>query len=108
MEIVQGKRRLMSPSACVNFHPFAKMLRKWEEGVPVDCDKDWTQDQIEPAIHQGAHKLALSPESILLIKEDVAHQVQAGYAQVVNWEWLRDRILLQLKVSPLAVVLQQN
>jgi hypothetical protein len=39
MEVAQGKQsnRLMSPTACVNFHPFTETLRQWEEGVLVDC-----------------------------------------------------------------------
>jgi hypothetical protein len=45
----QGKR-LMSPSACVNFHPFVETLRKWETGVPVDCGKPWTWETIEAAV----------------------------------------------------------
>jgi hypothetical protein len=43
MEQAQGKRRLMRPLACVNFHHFLERLRQWEEGVPVDCGKHWTQ-----------------------------------------------------------------
>jgi hypothetical protein len=43
-----------------------------------------------------------------LIKEDVAYQVQVGYAQVVGWEWLKENLPPKLKVSPLAVVPQQH
>jgi hypothetical protein len=75
----------MSPFACVNFRSFTETLRKWEEDVLVDCGKDRTQDQIEEAIQQGPHKLALSPEAILIVKEDAAYQVQAGYAEIVEW-----------------------
>jgi hypothetical protein len=54
MSVAQGKKkRFMSPAACVNFHPFTDTLRKWEEGVPVDCGDDWTHEQIEAAIQQG-------------------------------------------------------
>jgi hypothetical protein len=108
MHVAQGKKRLMSPSACVNFHPFTETLQKWEEGVPVDCGEDWTVEQIEAAIQQGPHKSALNSEAIALIEEDVAYQVRAGYAQVVDWATLRKRLPPQLKVSPLAVVPQLN
>jgi hypothetical protein len=110
MEISKGKtqKRLLSPSACVNFHPFTETLRQWEEGVPVDCGEDWTSEMIEAAIQQGPHKSALTPESITLIEEDVAYQVRAGYAQVVNWETLKENLPPKLKVSPLAVVPQAN
>jgi hypothetical protein len=43
-----------------------------------------------------------------LMEEDVAYQVQAGYAEVVDWVSLKDRIPAQLNVSPLAVVPQKN
>ena len=108
MEKAQGKKRLMSPSACVNFHPFTETLRKWEEGVPVDCGEDWTREMIDAAISQGPHKSALTPEAMALVEEDVAYQVGAGYAQIVEWDWLKNHLPPQLKVSPLAVVPQQN
>lgn len=109
MATSKGKpKRLMSPSACVNFHPFTETLRKWEDGVPVDCGANWTREQIEAAIQQGPHRSALSPESIALIEEDVSYQVQAGYAQVVNWDDLKENLPPKLKVSPLAVVPQRN
>ena len=108
MEKAQGKKRLMSPSTCVNFHPLTETLREWEEGVPVDCGEDWTREMIEAAIHQGPHKSPLTPEAMQLIEEDVAYQVRAGYAQIVEWAWLKDNMPSQLKVSPLAVVPQQN
>lgn len=79
-------------------------LCKWEEGVSVDCGGNWTMEQIEAAIQQGPHKLALDLEAITLIEEDVAYQVQAGYAQVMEWETLQQQLPLQLKVSLLAVV----
>jgi CCR4-NOT transcriptional regulation complex NOT5 subunit len=105
----QGKQRLMSPAAaCVNFHPFTETLREWEEGVPVDCGEDWTLAQIEAAIAQGPHQSAMTPESLELIQEDIAYQVRAGYAEVVEWAWLKDNLPAQLKISPLAVVPQAN
>jgi hypothetical protein len=80
----QGKK-LMAPSACVDFHPFAEKLHEWEMGVPVDCRTDWAWATIEAAVDKGAHKSATTPESIELIAEDVAYQVKAGYAKVISW-----------------------
>jgi hypothetical protein len=53
-------------------------------------------------------KSATSAESIALIAEDVAYQVNAGYAQVVTWTKLCKLRPRNLKVSPLAVVPQRN
>jgi hypothetical protein len=103
----QGKR-LMAPSACVDFHPFVETLREWELGVPVDCGTPWDWTTIEAAVEKGAHKSALTPESIELIAEDVEYQVKAGYAQVISWDELQRLRPKNLKVSPLAVVPQRN
>jgi hypothetical protein len=46
--------------------------------VPVDCGEAGEWETVEAAVAQGAHRSATSTES----KEDVAYQVQAGYA---NW-----------------------
>jgi hypothetical protein len=98
----------MAPSARVDFHPFVETLKEWETGVPVDCGEAWEWDTVEAAVAQGAHRSATSPESIALVKEDVAYQVQAGYAEIVRWEDLRRLRPKNLKVSPLAVVPQRN
>jgi hypothetical protein len=94
----QGKKRLVSLSACVNFHPFMKTLRDWEEGIPVDCGNDWTLDQIDAAIAQGPHQSAMTPKSLKMITEDIAYQVRAGYAEIVAW--LRENMPAQLKIPP--------
>jgi hypothetical protein len=103
----QGKK-LMSPAACVSFHPFAETLSAWETGVPVDCGAPWAWDTVVAAVHKGAHKSATSDESIALIAEDVNYQVQAGYAEIVSWEELCILRPKNLKVSPLAVVPQRD
>jgi hypothetical protein len=104
----QAQGKLMSPSACVDFHPFVETLEEWETGVPVDCGEAWEWATVEAAVAQGAHKSATSPESIALVKEDVAYQVKAGYAEVIPWNELRKLRPPTLKVSPLAVVPQRN
>jgi hypothetical protein len=103
----QGKQ-LMSPAACVDFHPFIDTLWKWETGVPVNSGKPWAWETIEAVVEKGTHKLARTPESIKLIAIDVAYQVKAGYAQVITWEELCRLCPENLKVSPLAIVPQQN
>jgi hypothetical protein len=79
----------MSPSACVNFHPFSSTLQKWETGVPVNCGTPLEWTTIEVAVEKGAHKSATTDESIALIAEDVAYQVKAGYARIISWEELQ-------------------
>jgi hypothetical protein len=64
--------------------------------------------QIEAAIHQGPHKSALNAEAMQLIEEDVAYQGRARYTKVVDWDVLSTQVPSQLKVSPIAVILQLN
>jgi hypothetical protein len=104
----QGKKRLMSPATCVNFHPFMETLRDWEEGVAVECGEDWTLEEIEAAVAQGPHQSAQTPEALELIQEDIAYQVRTGYAEILEWSWLKENLPAQLKISPLAVVPQAN
>jgi hypothetical protein len=89
----------MAPTARVNMHAFAGELRKWEEGVPVDCGAPWEWATIEAAVEKGAHKSATSEESIALVQEDVAYQLRAGYAEVISWKDLQKLRPKQLKIS---------
>jgi hypothetical protein len=81
--MAQAQGKLMSPAACVDFHPFSDTLWEWETGVPVDCGVPWVWETIELAVEKGAHKSATLVESIALVAKDVAYQVAAGYAQVI-------------------------
>jgi hypothetical protein len=90
------------------FHPFAETLQEWEVGLRVDCGSPWEWATIEAAVEKGAHKSATSEKSIALIQEDVAYQVKAGYAQIITWDELQQLRPKNLKVSPIAVVPQQN
>eukprot|EP00978_Attheya_sp_CCMP212_P039150 scaffold201042_cov52-Attheya_sp.AAC.2 len=98
----------MRPAAWMELHPFAKTLYQWEKGVPVDCGADWSRDTINLAIQKGPHTSARTPESIGLIAEDVAYQVNAGFSRIITWDSIKDNPLAKLKVSPLAVVPQLN
>eukprot|EP00978_Attheya_sp_CCMP212_P043794 scaffold291972_cov60-Attheya_sp.AAC.1 len=101
-------RSLMRPAAWMELHPFAKTLHQWEKGIPVDCGADWSRDTINLAIQKGPHTHARTPESISLIVEDVAFQVNAGFSHIITWDSIKDNPPAKLKVSPLAVVPQLN
>ena len=100
---------LMQPAACVNgLHPFVETLHAWETGVPVDCGPNWSPEHIKLAMEKGPHRSALSPESIELVHADVGYQEKAGFARIVPWSELMADMPPTLKISPLAVVPQQN
>jgi hypothetical protein len=67
-------------------HPFVETLRRWKEGIPVDCRPDWEWNVVEAAVAQGPHRSALSPDSIELFQEDVAYQVETGFCKTYSWE----------------------
>eukprot|EP00978_Attheya_sp_CCMP212_P009590 scaffold22746_cov52-Attheya_sp.AAC.6 len=79
----QKSRSLMQHAAWVQFHPFAKTLKSWEQGVPVDCGPDWSPDTCRLAIEKGAHRSGMTVEAIKLVHEDVKYQVDAGFSRIV-------------------------
>jgi hypothetical protein len=52
----QGKK-LMSPLACVNFHPFSSTLQKWETWVPVGCGTPWEWTTIKAAVEKRSPQI---------------------------------------------------
>jgi hypothetical protein len=99
---------LMPAPIAVLSHPFGQELKKWEQGVDVDCGEDWTIEQIEMAIRQGPHRSALTKEAIELFAEDIEYQVKAGFSEVVLASDLMKDPPANLKVSPSAAVPQTN
>ncbi len=65
--IPQGKLTLlMQPQPLAEMHPFAPTLRKWQQGIPVDCGLDWDWSVIEAAVERGTHPMARTPKLIAL------------------------------------------
>eukprot|EP00978_Attheya_sp_CCMP212_P031577 scaffold119933_cov29-Attheya_sp.AAC.6 len=98
----------MQPAAWVQFHPFAKTLKSWEQGVPVDCGPEWSPDTCGLAIEKGSHRGAMTAEAIELVHEDVKYQVDTGFSRIVLWDDIKHNPPAKLKVSPLAVIPQTN
>jgi hypothetical protein len=57
-------------------------------------------------VEKWAHRAATTKESIDIIKEEVAYEVKAGYAEVISGDKLFQTRPSNLKVSPLTVVPQ--
>ena len=78
--IRQGKQTLlMQPQPLAEVHPFEPTLRKWQQGIPVDCGSDWARSVIDAAVERGPHPTACTPESIALFAEDIEYQIKAGF-----------------------------
>jgi hypothetical protein len=113
MSEAQGKtderRSLLQPQRRAAGHPFFPTLNEWAtKGVPVDCGPEWSWEVIETAVARGPHRSAIGEESIALVHEDIQYQVDAGFCKVVPWEEVQRLRPPNLKISPIAVVPQQN
>ncbi len=81
-------------------HKAAHPLTDWEKfGCPTMSERDWTLEQIQAAINQGPHQLALKPEAIAHFEEEVRDKVAKGQACVILWDDIKENCLPQLKVS---------
>jgi hypothetical protein len=61
-------------------------------------------EDIQAAIIQGLHKLALKPEAIAHFEEEVRDKVAKGQARVVPWNDIKANHPRQLKVSLVAAI----
>jgi hypothetical protein len=105
--IQQGELTLlMQPQPMAEVHPFAPTLRKWQQGIPVDCGRDWERSVIEAAVDRGPHPTARTPKSIALFVKDIEYQIKAGFCRVFLWEDIKHHLPANFKISPVAVVPQ--
>ena len=100
---------LMQPQDIGRAHEFGPTLEEYAvKGVPVDCGDNWDRATIDTAISRGPHQSALTPDALKLFEEDIAYQVEAGFAKVVLWDDIKHDPPSQLKASPVAAVPQKN
>jgi hypothetical protein len=103
--IPQGKlTSLMQPQPLAEVHPFAPTLRKWQQGIPVDCGSDWDWSVIEAAVECSPHPMARTPQLIALFIKDIKYQIKACFCRVLTWEELKRCLPENLKISSMAVV----
>jgi len=95
----------MRPDPGINHHPAFDMLFKYAtEGCPVDCGESWSREHLEAAIQRGPHISAKSTEAAACLREEALEKVKQGYAEIVNWEDIKESPHPNLKISPLAAV----
>jgi hypothetical protein len=78
------------------------------DGCPVDCGDDWTLEQLEAAIRNGAHASANVPEAAEACKKEALEQVKEGLCRLVNWDDIKHNFPKNLKISPLAAVAHKS
>ncbi len=98
-------RREMCPSGLALHHPAADLLEEWATyGCPTKTGKAWTKSQMQEAVDQGPHRLALSDKAIAHFQAEVTKKVQIGQAKLVAWEAIKDNPPRELKISPIAAI----
>jgi hypothetical protein len=103
----QGEHTLlMQPQPLVEVHPFMPTLQEWCHGISVDCGPDWSWDIIQAAVQHGPHPTACTPKLEALFADNIAYQTKAGFCKVFLWDNLQCTRPANLKISPVAVVLQ--
>jgi hypothetical protein len=95
----------MYPQNEVLNHPAGPDLLQYAlDGCPVDCGDDWTLEQLEAAILNGAHASANIPEAAAACKKEALERVKEGSCRLVNWIDIKDNFPPNLKISRLAAV----
>jgi len=95
----------MYPRHEVLDHPAGPHLLQYAlEGCPVDCGDDWTLEQLEAAIRNGAHASANVPEAAAACKKEALERVKEGLCRLINWDDIKENFPKNLKISPLAAV----
>jgi hypothetical protein len=89
-------------------YPFGKTLQEWKTGVAVDCGEPWKREAIEAAVTRGPHLIAQAADAIVLVHEDVAYQIKAGFLKIVLWDDIKDNLPPTFKISPVAVIRQEG
>jgi hypothetical protein len=95
----------MYPRNEVLHHPAGPHLLQYAlDGCLVDCGDDWTLEQLEVAIRNGAHASANVPEAVKACKKEALERVKEELCRLVNWEDIKNNFPKNLKISPLAAV----
>lgn len=97
--------KVMDPQERAMWHDAAQLLQHYaDNGCPVDCGEDWTQEEIEALLQRGPHVSAKSKEAIAALLAETKGKVKNGYARLVRYGDIKHKIPKKLKISPVAMV----
>jgi len=95
----------MFPRNDVLDHPAGPdLLRYALNGCPVDCGTDWSYEQLEAAIKNGAHASANETEAASACRKEAIERVKEGCCRLVYWDEIKNNIPRKLKISPIAAI----
>ena len=96
---------LMWPTGPALEHPASAMLDDYSRrGCPVDCGPDWDEEQLIAALEYGAHPSAKIPEALKCLIAEAETKVKNGFAKIVTWREIKNKIPEKMKVSPVAMI----
>ena len=101
----ESRRGDMCPSGIAKSHPAGELLREWSRiGCPTRTGRPWSKEEMWEAVERGPHRSALSAEALQHFADETSEKVNAGQAQIVHWDDIKDNPPTQLKISPIAAI----
>ena len=95
----------MCSSGLATLHPAGDLLLYYAmKGCPANTGRPWTLEEMEAAVAKGPYVLALQPDAIAQLQQEVAAKQKQGAVRVVLWADLKKDLLRELKVSPAAMI----
>ena len=102
---ILSERDLMYPRAAALDHPAAADLLQYaKQGCPLDCGRNWTINELEQAITNGAHKSARIDKAATACRKEALERVRDGRMRIVNWNDIKHNPPKNLKISPIAAI----
>ena len=102
---ILSERDLMYPRAAALDHPAAADLLQYaKQGCPLDCGRNWTINELEQAITNGAQKSARIDKTATACRKEALERVSDGRMRIVNWNDIKHNPPKNLKISPIAAI----
>ena len=103
------KMELMWPRTYATLHHAKPLLQSFStEGCPVNCGPTWSTEKIEAAVIQRPHMSSKSIEARTALRLEAHTKVNNGFAKILKYKTIKDRLPPTLKVSPTSCILHKS
>ena len=90
-------RGSMCPAGLATLHPAGGLLLDYAmKGCPANTGRLWTLEEMEAVIEKDLHVLALQPEAMAQLQQEVAEKEKQGAVRVILWEDLKKDLSREL------------
>ena len=104
-ETIGTSDSLMRPRYQAQQHPAANILNSYSNnGVPVECRPNWSYDKVLTLLLRGPHCSAHTKDTIEQLQAETMEKVKEGYARVLTWGEVKNKLPPQLKLSSVAMI----